>query len=273
MYLVLLVKQKRLPEQALNNIHLFNSQACESLFRDARALTSTFSTKVNFTVKNFLKRSQKLSILTQLKYNQFENSLSFSVHHKHKRDYSSTTTHQLNGIDSLDIEMLISNAYDQALELAKHSKMFDTLNEYYINNLNDISKCIYEILNKNSRMINYSLPTPNDTVDEFGLDEENDDNDDINSTQNQSMHESLSEWLDDYVSDDEDIMNSTKSDFEGIRIVDTINPALRQSYFKVKLNGKIKFLHKQSACWLLSNNITKLSSDRLSRVKQQTIDS
>ena len=86
------------------------------------------------------------------------------------------------------------------------------------------------------------------------------------------MNESLCEWPDDYVSDDEDILNSTKSDFEGIRIVDTINPALRQSYFKIKLNGKIKFLHKQSACWLLSNNITKLSSDRLSRVKQQTVD-
>ena len=272
MYLVLLVKQKRLPEQALNNIHLFNSQACESLFRDARALTGTFSTKVNFTVKNFLKRSQKLSILTQLKYNQFENSLSFPIHHKHKSGYSSTATYPLDGIDTLDIEMLISNAYDQAIELVKHSKMFDTLNEYNINNLNDISKCIYEILNKNSRMINYSSPTPNEPVDEFGLDEENDDNDDINFTQNQPMNESLCEWPDDYVSDDEDILNSTKSDFEGIRIVDTINPALRQSYFKIKLNGKTKFLHKQSACWLLSNNITKLSSDRLSRVKQQTVD-
>jgi len=60
LYLVLLVKQKHLPKQALNNIHLFNSQACESLFRDARSLTGTFSTKVNFSVKNFLRRSQKI---------------------------------------------------------------------------------------------------------------------------------------------------------------------------------------------------------------------
>lgn len=58
-------------------------------------------------------------------------------------------------------------------------------------------------------MINYSLPTPNDAANEFGLDEENDDNDNVNSTQNQSMNESLSEWQDDYVSEDADIMNST----------------------------------------------------------------
>ncbi|CAF2152320.1 unnamed protein product, partial [Rotaria magnacalcarata] len=72
--------------------------------------------------------------------------------------------------------------------------------------------------------------------------------------------------------DDESILNSTKSDFNGMRIVDNINPALRQSYFKVKINNNIKYLHKQSACWLQSNQMKKLSSDRLSRVMQQTSD-
>ncbi|CAF2052666.1 unnamed protein product, partial [Rotaria magnacalcarata] len=72
--------------------------------------------------------------------------------------------------------------------------------------------------------------------------------------------------------DDESILNSTKSDFNGMTIVDNINPALRQSYFKVKINNNIKYLHKQSACWLQSNQMKKLSSDRLSRVMQRTSD-
>jgi hypothetical protein len=275
LYLVLLVKQQHLPKQALINIHLFNSQGCESLFRSARSLSSTFSTTVNFTVKNFLRRSQKLSILNQLKYNQLEKDLSFPIHHKHKREHSLASSHPLDEIDTLDIEQLISNAYDQAIHIVQHSKMLDTLNQYNINNLNDLSKYIFNILHKNSRMINYSSPTVNNVIDEFGLDEENDDNNDVNDAQNQPIDETLFDYQNDVASDDdddEDILNSTKSDFNGIRIVNNINPGLRQSYFKVKINENIKYLHKQSACWLLSNKITKLSSDRLSRVKQQTAD-
>ncbi|CAF5110775.1 unnamed protein product, partial [Rotaria sp. Silwood1] len=107
--------------------------------------------------------------------------------------------------------------------------------------------------------------------DEFGLDEENEDNDVINYAPDQLIDEILFDAQSDGVSDgDENILNSTKSDFNGIRIVDNINPAIRKSYFKVKINDNIKYLHKQSACWLQSSQITKLSSDCLSRVMQQT---
>ena len=67
--------------------------------------------------------------------------------------------------------------------------------------------------------------------------------------------------------DDDGAINSTKPDFDGIRIDDRINLDLRQSYFKIQINQNIKYLHKQQSCWLLSNNITKLSSDHLSNVK------
>jgi hypothetical protein len=244
LYLVLLVKQKRLPKQALNNIHLFNSQACESLFRDARSLTGTFSTKVNFSVKNFLRRSQKLSILNGLKYSQSENGLSFPVHHKHKREQSSTSTSPLDEIDTLDIERLISNAYDQAIDIIEHSKMFSTLNQHNLNNLVDMSAYIFNILKKNSKLIDYSLPTETNTMDEFGLDEENDD-DDINDTQDQPIDEDLLDCVGESDTDDDDILDSTKSDFNGIRIVDHINPTLRHSYFKIKINGNIKYLHNR----------------------------
>ncbi|CAF2007754.1 unnamed protein product [Rotaria magnacalcarata] len=271
LYLVLLVKQQQLPKQALINIHLFNSQPCESLFRDARALSSTFSTNINFTVKNFIGRAQKLSILNQMKYNQSENDLCFPIHHKQKHEHSSTSIDQLNEIDRLDIQQLISNAYDQAIDIVQHSKICDTLNQFNINSLNDVSQYIHDILKKNSRLINYSFRTENDTAEEFGLDEENDDNDVETYAPDQPIDEFLFDYPNDTMNDDEeDILNSKKSDFNGIRIFDNINPDLKRSYFKVKINESIKYLHKQSACWLLSNNITKLSNDRLSRVMQQT---
>ncbi|CAF3443778.1 unnamed protein product [Rotaria socialis] len=203
-----------------------------------------------------------------IKHNQLENDLSFPIHHKRKHESSLPSSHQLDDIDTLDIQKLISNAYDQALRLVKHSKILDKLNEHKINCLNDLSNYIFNVLNKNSRMINYSFRTENNTSEEFGLDEENDDNDVVvNYAPNQLIDEiPFDPQYDDVSGDDGSILNSTKSDFNGIKIVDNINPALRQSYFKVKINNNIKYLHKQSACWLQSNQITKLSSDRLSRV-------
>ena len=242
LYLVLLVKQKHLPKQALENIPIFNSQACESLFRDARSLTGTFSTKVNFSVKNLLRRSQKLSILNGLKHSQSENRLSFPVHHKHKSEHSVTSTNSLDEIDTLDIERLISNAYDQAIHIFEHSRIFSTLEEHNLNNLVDISAYISNILKKNSKLIDYSFPTETDTMDEFGLDEENDDNDETTDAQDQPIDEELLDCAVESETDDEDILDSTKSDFNGIRIVDHINPTLRHSYFKIKINGNIKYI-------------------------------
>jgi hypothetical protein len=76
------MKKQRLSKQSLVNIYLFNSQACESLSRDARSLGSTFSTMVSL-------------------------DLSFLIQHKHKREYSSILPNQLDEIDSLDIKQII----------------------------------------------------------------------------------------------------------------------------------------------------------------------
>ncbi|CAM4923863.1 unnamed protein product [Rotaria socialis] len=101
--------------------------------------------------------------------------------------------------------------------------------------------------------------------------DKNDDDNVLNDEQNQLDDEALLDFEnDDDVVDEEDVLTSTKFEFNGIRVFDDIDPNLKQSYFKIKLNDKIKYLHKQSACWLLSNKITKLSSDRLSRCKQQS---
>jgi hypothetical protein len=44
------------------------------------------------------------------------------------------------------------------------------------------------------------------------------------------------------------------------------NPILAKSYFIVNINGTKKYLHKQTAAWILSNDKSTLSSDRLKRV-------
>ena len=63
-----------------------------------------------------------------------------------------------------------------------------------------------------------------------------------------------------------DEIKTEKINFTGTRISDSINPALKNSYFQVQINNKTKLLHKETACWLLTGKASRLSADRLSRV-------
>jgi hypothetical protein len=51
-------------------------------------------------------------------------------------------------------------------------------------------------------------------------------------------------------------------------LCDTINPDLEDSYFLANIDGKKKYLHKNTAIWYLMDEKHKLSSDRLNRVMQ-----
>lgn len=122
LYLIVLVKEKQLPKEALN-IYLFNSQSCESMFRNTRALSGAFSTIINFTVSDFLRRSQKLSILNQIKHEQINNNneryLQFPVHHKHKKDDNLVIEQKLDEVYDLNIEKIIANSYEMAIGLLR----------------------------------------------------------------------------------------------------------------------------------------------------------
>ena len=47
---------------------LFSSQAYEHLFRTARSMTSTFSTVINFSLKEFLHRLSRIGALNNIKH-------------------------------------------------------------------------------------------------------------------------------------------------------------------------------------------------------------
>ncbi|CAF1397314.1 unnamed protein product [Didymodactylos carnosus] len=107
LYLILLVKQKQLPPHVLH-VHTFNSQACESIFGNARALSGIYSTIINFTVHDFLRRAQRLSLLNDIKCKQLNdesvNNLVFPVHYKHRNDPQSLLTQSQTEIDQIHIE-------------------------------------------------------------------------------------------------------------------------------------------------------------------------
>jgi hypothetical protein len=77
-------------------------------------------------------------------------------------------------------------------------------------------------------------------------------------------------------SDDEDenfinmVEDATKSRLKTTKgLCDKINPDLKDSYFLVNIDGKKKYLHKNTAVWYLMDEKHKLSSNRLNRVMQK----
>ncbi len=51
-------------------------------------------------------------------------------------------------------------------------------------------------------------------------------------------------------------------------VYDKINPQQANKYFRIRVGSAIKYLHKQTACWLLTTSKKRLSSDRLIRVRK-----
>ncbi|CAF2142358.1 unnamed protein product [Rotaria magnacalcarata] len=77
-------------------------------------------------------------------------------------------------------------------------------------------------------------------------------------------NEDSSENDEDYVSNR--LFKVISTTFQGMRVIDSINPTLAKSYFIVNINGTTIYLHRQTAAWLLSNDKFTLSSDRLKRI-------
>ena len=163
---------------------------------------------------------------------------------------------------------MVSSAQDEAVDMISETRIFHGLGKLGMLSLEELSRFIFDELRKRSTLSDHFSETRNDNDDDFESDQ---DGCAILENQDQTI-DTISPFDDEESGSgtDEESWTSVKSDFGGIRIADNINPMLKQSYLKVKVNETTKYLHKQSTCWLLSNKTTKLSSDRLSHVMQQS---
>ena len=65
-----------------------------------------------------------------------------------------------------------------------------------------------------------------------------------------------------------DLSDIGRQNFYGCRIYDKVNPKQVNKYFDIRIDTSLKFLHKQTACWLLTHSGHRLSSDRVICVQQ-----
>ena len=96
---------------------VFNSQQCESLFRAARSMTSTFSTVINFSIKDFLNRIDRISFINYV-VNDLKDSYVFP--RENKRNIS-TNFYKLTEeeLEKVNIKETVNRALDNAFQEIK----------------------------------------------------------------------------------------------------------------------------------------------------------
>ena len=284
-YLALLVIQQDLPKEVLN-IEQFNSQTCESTFRAARSISGPFSTIVNFTVSQFFDRATKLSALNSIKSSnaqQLAPALRFPQHHKHARSSRASTASEIPSFSAGEIENIVRWAFNDATNLLEGVGIVDCLRKKKLSSFSAVNSFVQSYFQRNSThdmMSQYD--EEDDWVDEAldAVEIENADSgqfDEEEGEEEEQLPRSDSDVSASESEQDEDEgieeIHIDGSDlavpvFSRMRVYERIRSQLKNSYFKIRINGTIKYLHKQTACWLLSEQKQTLSSDRTVRVQQ-----
>ncbi|CAF1295411.1 unnamed protein product [Adineta steineri] len=190
-------------------------------------------------IAQFLQRAGKLSVLKDIErhheHDESECSLELLKHHKRRRKKAALLyNHSQDFTDNLiqnTVQNTIFRAIDDAYKMLSVLDIDKTLKESHKSTLNEISTFVRVQIERKSHTTDYS-----ENWDEY-LDKESD-SEQVNTSD------------DCYVSTE----NSAK--------ISQIN-----SYFRIKHDGKQKFIHEQTACWLLTDNKPTLSADQLHRIQ------
>ena len=269
----MLVIKNKLPVDALNTF-LFNSQTCENTFRIALALSGPYSSITTFTVKLFINRCEKISIINSIKTHggqigdyQFK----FPQRHKHDKEvhvYSVNPLKQIN-LAEFDIEKIIQKAFESSKNYATMVNMDELLKNKNLLSLPELSQFIKTNISKSSsKVIDYM-----ENID-FDEDSDKDEFEDENNPEAYDDQDEILSNSDDEVEDrgnvlTSDIFDTGKRNFQGCRIYDKVSPQQINKYFRIRLGSSLKYLHKQTACWILTDSKQQLSSDRLVRVTSE----
>lgn len=211
--------------------YLFDSQPCESTFRQMRSMATANWTKINFSMSELLHLIERVELQNEISFYKLVNLVKFP---------------RIN-IDNFNIE----NAY----ELPSNEELMDMIQKA----LTDAMQCASQfgmnfqmsqmIIRKLFRYRNesgFELNTNNE--DEYEEEDEDEDEDGWNFME---RNEGLN--LRDYRDDLGDIQTLLDKDSKYIEICED--------------DGSRKIVLKSSLVWLLSDSIDSLSNDRLKRVQ------
>jgi hypothetical protein len=146
-----------------------------------------------------------------------------------------------------------------------------TKNIYTLSSLSTFTRTI---LNRSSsKIVDYTIDnnSSDEDSDEENLDSANSVSDVLNNGDQFSPNNTDDEEEEEGNVIAIDVPHTAQKKFNGCRIYDKINPQQSKKYFRIRIGSSYKFIHKQTACWLLTTDKQRLSSDRLIRVRKSEI--
>lgn len=142
--------------------------------------------------------------------------------------------------------------------------MTEILKESNLDDIHKLSSFVFHELDKKST-VDYSIINNYDVYD--SLDDDHDDDNIINEPANIDLVEYIEESPDEH-EHEEYKLTASKQTFYGMKVYEKINSTKINNYFKIMINNKHYYMHKQSAAHLSTVNKNHLSSDRRFRMKQ-----
>ena len=177
-YIYLLIAQNKISPSTAYAIHLFSSQPCENVYRNARALSGTYSTRINFTIKQFLKRINRLNVLIEIKRfeeTNEEHKIVFPTHHKIKRLFSENLFSSKTSDETFDVDVLdrvIGQAFQMAQEMATSVGIDVELARNDCFNKEDSSRLVHKLLNRHTLTESQAMDGDESDLEETQSDEE-----------------------------------------------------------------------------------------------------
>ncbi|CAF2664039.1 unnamed protein product [Rotaria sp. Silwood2] len=240
-------------------------------------MSGVSSNIVNFSVLDFLRRADKITALQLIKTEQeYSSGLRFPKHHKHGKvtrdpSSSSSSTFTYSSLRPVDIETIVEGAFATAYELIEPLIGKDTLQTSKYKTTASLSKLIikhYETSKLKSRSSQLQQVFDDPSEETNNEDEDEEDTDEEDTDEEDAEEEDTDE---DEVQDlSHVLLDSSNASFRGMRVKESIDPKQSDSFFKVRRENDTTdvYIHKQTACWVLTNEKSSLSSDRLKRVTQ-----
>jgi hypothetical protein len=119
-----------------------------------RSLSGPYSSLTNFSVKTFLKRCEKISIINSLKTHEGQDEkyhLHFPQHHKSEKNAHDNATRVAGQLSlTYGLERIIDDAFTLAKNYAEFVKMEATLIRRNIYSFSELSRYVKTHLNKSS---------------------------------------------------------------------------------------------------------------------------
>ncbi|CAF4694407.1 unnamed protein product, partial [Rotaria sp. Silwood2] len=183
----------------------------------------------------FLHRAGKLTTLQNIKALQGQNQqyqLQFPKHHKHQK-----TNEQIEvfnqSLNVTEIETTVLQAFEHAQELVSKLDLNILLEQYSLLELETLSVETYNSLKKSNRVIDSAT---SNTFPDSDSDNDHNDGFDSNDNEDENRHGISLTNNDDDIPDN--VLQSNRADFSGMRVFDSIDQAHKNSYFEVEINDK-----------------------------------